>query len=53
MKRALIVLISGASSGIGRAAAEHLAKRGRRVFAGVRRPQAGGQSVPRTDRKIG
>jgi NAD(P)-dependent dehydrogenase (short-subunit alcohol dehydrogenase family) len=40
MKRAWVVLISGASSGIGRAAAGLLAKSGRRAFAGVRRPQA-------------
>lgn len=35
------VLISGASTGIGRACALELAKRGVLVFAGVRRPEAG------------
>jgi NAD(P)-dependent dehydrogenase (short-subunit alcohol dehydrogenase family) len=33
-----VVLIAGASSGIGRATAELLAGRGYRVFAGVRAP---------------
>lgn len=34
-----VVLISGASSGIGRETADYLAKRGYRVFAGARRPE--------------
>jgi NAD(P)-dependent dehydrogenase (short-subunit alcohol dehydrogenase family) len=33
-----VVLITGASSGIGRATAELLASRGRRIFGGARRP---------------
>ena len=37
------VLITGASTGIGRAAAEHLAGRGWRVFAGVRKEADGEQ----------
>ncbi len=41
----LTVLISGASSGIGKAAAEYLAGKGYRVFAGVRRP--GSVSFPK------
>ena len=35
-----VVLITGASSGIGRFTAHHLAQRGWRVFGGVRRPEA-------------
>lgn len=35
------VVITGASTGIGRAAAEHLSKRGWRVFAGVRKHEDG------------
>lgn len=35
-----VVLITGASSGIGRFAAQYLAQRGWRVFGGVRRPGA-------------
>ncbi len=35
---AKVVLISGASSGIGKVTAEHLARKGYRVFAGLRRP---------------
>lgn len=34
-----VVLISGASSGIGRETADYLAKRGFRVFAGARQPE--------------
>jgi NAD(P)-dependent dehydrogenase (short-subunit alcohol dehydrogenase family) len=46
-----VVLITGASSGIGRATAELLARRGHRVFGGVRtpataRPVAGVELVP-------
>jgi NADP-dependent 3-hydroxy acid dehydrogenase YdfG len=46
-----VVLITGASSGIGRATAELLAGRGHRVFGGVRtpataRPLAGVELVP-------
>jgi short-subunit dehydrogenase len=46
-----VVLITGASSGIGRAAAELIAARGHRVFGGVRapattRPLAGVELVP-------
>src|SRR5262245_2749918 len=46
-----VVLITGASSGIGRASAELLAARGHRIFAGVRaaattRPLAGVELVP-------
>ena len=35
-----VVLVTGASSGLGKAAAEHLSSRGSRVFAGARRPDA-------------
>jgi NAD(P)-dependent dehydrogenase (short-subunit alcohol dehydrogenase family) len=45
--REQVALITGASSGIGKAAAEVLARRGFRVFAGVRRPMAG--DTPRAD----
>src|SRR4030095_10989383 len=46
-----VVLITGASSGIGRAAAELIAARGHRIFGGVRapattRPLAGIELVP-------
>jgi NAD(P)-dependent dehydrogenase (short-subunit alcohol dehydrogenase family) len=42
-----VVLVTGASSGIGRACAEYLATRGYRVFAGQRRasPVAGAESI--------
>ena len=40
MRREQVVLITGASSGIGLAAAREAARRGHRVFAGTRRPQA-------------
>ena len=40
MRREQVVLITGASSGIGLATAREAARRGHRVFAGLRRPTA-------------
>ena len=40
-----VVLVTGASSGIGKACAEHLAGRGFRVFGTQRRPPEGGHGA--------
>lgn len=45
------VVITGASTGIGRSAAEHLAKQGWRVFAGVRKAEDG-KALEGADGKI-
>ncbi|MEO0607026.1 MAG: SDR family oxidoreductase [Pseudomonadota bacterium] len=46
------VIITGASTGIGRAAAEHLADKGWQVFAGIRKPADGKALIKADDRII-
>jgi NAD(P)-dependent dehydrogenase (short-subunit alcohol dehydrogenase family) len=44
------VVITGASTGIGRSAAEHLAAKGWQVFAGIRKPEDGEALIAADDR---